>query len=209
MRREGILFQGLCMEVNTGKNFIEEEGIYYRNKSSFPKVEFHYVDSTYFLLYGIGKNRICRELVQGMESEWRNYLQKKAKKSKYQGEVFWQSFSMEEQECAKAVLGLLEDIRGGERERAELAWIGFWYLVYKGFREIYVFLEGYFETTFQVLTRLAKEKNEEPFACISYLCLEFLFAEELEVKIRRSGLYFDFYLCMQRCIRKWENGSQY
>lgn len=209
MRREGILFQGLCIQEKLGRDFIKEEGGYYSGKSSFPKEEFHYVDSTYFLLYGIGKNRKCRELVQGMEAKWRNYLQERARKSRYQGEVFWHSLSGEEQECAQAALGLLEDIREGEMERAELAWIGFWYLVYKGFREIYGFLEGRFEITFQILIRRAKERNEEPFASISYLCLEFLFAEELEVKIRRSGRYSDLYRCMRRCIKKWENTSQY
>ena len=35
---------------------------------------------------------------------------------------FWHSLSCEERECAQAALGLLEDIRDGEKEWAELAW---------------------------------------------------------------------------------------
>lgn len=208
MKREGILFQGLCIQ-ESGNGFIQEEGVYYGEKVFFQKGETHYVDCTYFLLYGIGKNRRCQELVQGMEDKWRNYLREKAKKSRYQGEIFWNSLYGEEQECAQAALGLLEDIRAEESERAELAWIGFWYLVHKGFYEIYGFLKDRFETTFQALLWLAKEKHQEPFVSISYLCLEFLFAEELEVKIVRNGWHSDLYRCMQRCIRKWENISRY
>ncbi len=87
MKREGILFQGLCIQ-ESGNGFIQEEGVYYGEKVFFQKGETHYVDCTYFLLYGIGKNRRCQELVQGMEDKWRNYLRGKAKKSRYQGEIF-------------------------------------------------------------------------------------------------------------------------
>lgn len=209
MKKEGILFQGLCIQEDCQQDFLEEEGVYCGKKVFFQKAERCYVDSTYFLLYGICKNRKCRELVQGMEDEWRNYLQERARKSRYQGEVFWHSLSCEERECAQAALGLLEDIREGEKDRAELAWIGFWYLVYKGFYEIYGFLKGRFETRFQILCRLAKEKNQEPFHGISYLCMEFLFAEELGVEIEKNGPYSALRQCMQRCINKWESSWQY
>ena len=158
----GALHTGVRERFYTGRG-----SFYYGEKVFFQKGETHYVDCTYFLLYGIGKNRRCQELVQGMEDKWRNYLRGKAKKSEYQGEIFWNSLSGEEQECAQAALGLLEDIRAEESERAELAWIGFWYLVHKGFYEIYGFLKGRFETTFQALLWLAKEKHQGTFCTAS------------------------------------------
>ena len=99
--------------------------------------------------------------------------------------------------------GLLEDIRYGEQERAELAWIGFWYLIYKGFQEIYGFMKDGLVITFQTLCRLTKEKHQEPFYGISYLCIAFLFAEELGVEIKKNEPYSALYPCMQRCIKKW------
>ena len=114
-----------------------------------------------------------------METQWLEYLRERAGNSVYQGEGFWDSLSGEEKICAEAVLGLLEDIRGDEEERAELAWIGFWYLIYKGFQETYCFFKNIPPTTFQVLCQRAGEKKRERCMGISYLCMEFLFAEEL------------------------------
>nr|WP_296006852.1 hypothetical protein [uncultured Blautia sp.] len=203
MKKEGILFQGLCIQEGQKQDFLEEEGCYYGKNISFQKTKIRYVDSTYFLLYGIGKNRRCRELVQEMEAGWRSYLQERARMSSYRGNRFWNSLSKEEQECAQAALGLLEDIRYGEQERAELAWIGFWYLIYKGFQEIYGFMKDGLVITFQTLCRLTKEKHQEPFYGISYLCIAFLFAEELGVEIKKNEPYSALYPCMQRCIKKW------
>lgn len=204
MKRDGILFRGLCIQENRRQDFLQEEGVYCDADTCFQKTRIQYVDSTYFLLYSIGKNQKCRALVQEMEAGWRCYLQERARMSRYRGETFWQSLTREERECAQAALGLLEDIREGEKERAELAWIGFWYLIYKGFQEIYCFLKECLETTFQALVRRAKEKGQEPFTGISYLCMEFLFAEELGVEIEQSGPYSALYRCMKKCINKWE-----
>mgnify|MGYP000326173598 CR=1 FL=1 len=150
MKREGILFQGLCIQ-ESGNGFIQEEGVYYGEKVFFfQKGETHYVDCTYFLLYGIGKNRRCQELVQGMEDKWRNYLRGKAKKSRYQGEIFWNSLYGEEQECAQAALGLLEDIRAEESERAELAGLGsgIWFI--RDFMRYTVFLKAVLKLHFKL-----------------------------------------------------------
>ena len=43
MKREGFLFQGLCIQ-ESGNGFIQEEGVYYGEKVFFQKGETHYVD---------------------------------------------------------------------------------------------------------------------------------------------------------------------
>lgn len=99
----------------------------------------------------------------------------------------------------------MEDIRGEEEERAELAWIGFWYLIYKGFQEVYRFFKNIPRTTFQVLCQRAGEKKQERCMGISYLCMEFLFAEELGVQIEKNGTYPLLYGCMKTCQKMWES----
>ena len=120
MKKEGILFQGLCIQERQRLDFVEEEGFYYEKRKPYQKTEKKYADVTYFLLYIISKNQMCREMVQDMETQWLEYLRERAGNSVYQGEGFWDSLSGEEKICAEAVLGLLEDIRGDEEERAEL-----------------------------------------------------------------------------------------
>ena len=44
---------------------------------------------------------------------------------------------------------------------------------------------------------------------VYYLCMEFLFAEELGVEIEKNGPYSALRQCMQRCINKWESSWQY
>lgn len=205
MKKEGILFQGLCIQERQRLDFVEEEGFYYEKRKPYPKAEKKYADVTYFLLYIISKNQMCREMVQDMETQWLEYLRERAGNSVYQGEGFWDSLSGEEKICAEAVLGLLEDIRGEEEERAELAWIGFWYLIYKGFQEVYRFFKNIPRTTFQVLCQRAGEKKQERCMGISYLCMEFLFAEELGVQIEKNGTYPLLYGCMKTCQKMWES----
>lgn len=205
MKKEGILFQGLCIQERQRLDFVEEEGFYYNKRNPVKKAEKKYADVTYFLLYIISKNQMCKNMVQDMEAQWRDYLQERARSSIYQGEAFWYSLTGEEKACAEAALGLLEDVRGQEEERAELAWIGFWYLIYKGFQEAYCFFKGIPRTTFQVICQRAREKNQERFMGISYLCMEFLFAEELGVQIEKNGTYPLLYGCMKTCQKMWES----
>ena len=206
MRKKGILFQGLCIQIRQSSDFLQKEGSYDPGGGDFvPKTEKKYADITYTLLYAIGKNHRCQNMVIHMEEEWRAYLLQRAESSVYQGEYFWHSLSCEEKLCAEAVLGLLEDIRGGEAERAELAWIGFWYLLYRGFQEIYNFFKGASHTSFQRMCALAKTKQREQLSGLGYLCIEFLFAEELEVEIEKNGTYSLLYTCMKNCEELWRS----
>lgn len=207
MRKQGILFQGLCIiEDRHSPSLLKEEPCHYQwENRGFPETEGRYVDVTYFLAYVIGKNRVCRAMVLGMEEEWREYLRSRARSSFYSGEYFWHCLTTEESLCAEAALGLLEDIRGEEEERAELAWIGFWYLLYKGFQEAYDFFKENSKTTFQIVCRLARKKKKEQFTGLGYLCVEFLFAEELGVEIEKDGNYPLFYSCMKKCGQLWES----
>lgn len=123
MKKEGILFQGLCIQERQRLDFVEEEGFYYEKRKPYQKTEKKYADVTYFLLYIISKNQMCREMVQDMETQWLEYLRERAGNSVYQGEGFWDSLSGEEKICAEAVLGLLEDIREGMRKNGQ-NWLG-------------------------------------------------------------------------------------
>lgn len=208
MRKQGILFQGLCIQTRQSADFLQEERVYYpAGKTLLPKTEKKYVDITYALLYAISKNQKCQNMVSCMEEEWREYLLECAKSSSYDGAYFWRSLSWEEENCAQAALGLLEEIRKEKADRAELAWIGFWYLLYRGFQEIYGFFKETSHTSFREMCDLAKAKGREELLGLGYLCVGFLFAEELEVEIEKNGTYSLLYTCMKNCEELWRSGK--
>lgn len=203
MNKQGILFQGLPVHSSQKASFLQEESSYKLNPRLSEKGE-TYIDITYFLLYAMCRNVICRGKVRDMKPEWEEYLLKRAEKSTYRGEYFWMCMEAEEYRCAKLILGLLEDIRNLEDDRAEKAWISFWYLLRCGFREEYAYLQKNRKTTFKEICKSAGKYINQQFMGISYICTVFLLAEDAGVKISEDEDDALLYSCAKICNQLWE-----
>lgn len=202
MNKHGILFQGLRVHPVLAASFLQEEVSY---QAEVPRAEDEYLDVTYFLLFAMCQNLLCRSKVKGMKKEWEKYLFSAAEKSAYQSRGFWQSLEKEEYQCARLILGMLEDIRNFEDNRAEKAWISFWYLIRCGFQELYAFFRKTRRAAFQDLCQFAKEYSDIPFLGTSYLCVGFLLAEDLGVEIVENGRCQILYSCIKTGNKLWES----
>lgn len=207
MNKQGILFQGLPVHCNFGVSFLQEESFYRINPQFLKEQETVYIDITYYLLYAMSQNVICRGKVRGMKKEREEYLLKQAEKSTYQGEYFWMCLDFEQCRCAKLILGLLEDVRKLKGDRAEKGWISLWYLIRCGFRELYAFLRKYSRISFREICRLAAENENGQFMGISHICMSFIVAEDLDVKILEDKNYSLLYSCAKTGNRLWETGG--
>lgn len=204
MNRQGILFRGLPVHGGQKKSFLQEEASY-MGKSGYGRKEAKtYMDITYFLLYAMCQNVICRGKVRDIKQERGEYLLRQADKSRYQGEYFWIGLEEEERRCAKLILGLLEEIRNFRDDRAEKAWIGFWYLIHCGFREEYNFLRKISRISVSELCEHVKNQENAAFMGTSRICMLFLLAEETGVKILDDEKNEAFYSCIRAGIQLWE-----
>lgn len=201
MDRQGILFQGLRVRDVSSASFLREEFSYPLQISAAKESR---ADITYFLLFVMCRNFLCRSKVRGLKKEWETYLYTRAKESPYQGCGFWLPLDKDERRCARLLLGMLEDIRTYEDDRAEKAWISFWYLVRCAFREIYEFLKNAGALPFSELCRFAADYADIPFMGTAYLCMMYLIAEDTGVKILENGRVFLLYSCIKTGNRLWE-----
>lgn len=205
MNKQGILFQGLPVHRSFETSFLQEESSY-RIQSESVQEEM-YIDITYFLLYAMCGNVICRGKVRSMKKEREAYLLKQAEKSTYQGEYFWMCLENEEKRCAKLILGLLEDIRSLRDDRAEKGWISLWYLIHCGFRKEYTFLKKNRRITSGDLCRFAGEYGDRQFMGISQICMAFVVAEDLGVKVFEDEKYALLCSCVREGSQLWETGA--
>lgn len=203
MNRKGILFQGLPVYEALETDVIREESFYglplavqERGKQDG--------DVTYFLLYAMCKNVICRGKVRSMKQERKEYLLKQAEKSSYQGEYFWLCLDLSEQKCAKLVLGLLEDIRKRTDDRAEKSWVSLWYLIRSSFREEYSFLQTNRNISCRELCRKIGRGEDRQFMGISRVCMAYLAAEDLQIKIRKDEKYSLLCTCVKTGTELWD-----
>lgn len=202
MNKHGILFQGLPVYESKKASFVEEESGYEIGKSRICE---KYMDVTYFLLYVLCQNADCHRKLAGMTKERAQYLLHKAEKSEYKGEYFWLSLEERERHCAKLILGLLEEIRYRHDDRAKKAWIAFWYLTRCGFREEYALLRGRNEITLKKLCRYASKYQERPYMGTGLICIFFLIAEDLNVKILHDSQSSLFYSCIKEGNILWKS----
>ena len=182
MLKKGILFQGLSGPEGGG-----------------------YRDITYLFLYGLSRNILCRAKIRDMKKEWREYLLEKADRSGYQSPVFWKMLKKEEKQCARIVLGLVEDLRNCEDGRAEKAWICLRYLVRSGYRTEEEYLREKKEISFSGLWKLAGEKTGDLLLRSSRVCMCLLMAEEDRQEVRKDDGIFLFEEGIEKSEDLWES----
>lgn len=156
MKRQGILFQGLPVLKREQADYLQEEQGSYANEKKMRK-PVEYVDVTCFLVYEICLREPSRQALERMEQERKEELMTLAEKSRFQGMFFWQCLDRESQKLGKCVIGLLEELRGEKEEKQELAWVGFWYLIHKGFQKEY--LLWLHQEKCAVIRRFSKQKS--------------------------------------------------
>lgn len=204
MNKQGILFQGLPVHCSKEAAFLREEHAYELKLKASEVSGETYIDITYFLLYVMCQNVICRAKVRDMKRERKAYLLIQAEKSRYQGEYFWMYLETEERRCAKLILGLLEDIRNQEEEEAEKAWISLWYLIHCGFREEAALLQKERQLFCKDLCRLAEKYEQQQFMGVSHICMYFLLAEDLNLNILEDEKSALLYSCAKAANCLWE-----
>lgn len=150
------------------------------------------------------QNVICRAKVRNMKREREEYLIRQAEKSRYKGEYFWMCLEPEECRCAKLILGLLEDIRNQENDRAEKGWISLWYLIHCGFRKEYDLLSKSRQISFKEVCRFVNEYENRQFMGIGHICMVFIVAEDLGAEILEDENYELLCSCVKAGCQLWE-----
>ena len=199
MKRQGILFQGLPVLKREQVDYLQEEqGSYITQEKMRKPVE--YIDVTCFLVYEICLREASRQALERMEQERKEELMALAEKSRFQGMFFWQCLDRESQKLGKCVIGLLEELRGEKEEKQELAWVGFWYLIHKGFQKEY--LLWLHQEKCAVIRRFSKQKGGL-FMC-GQVCINLLIAQELGVEIIKDENYTLFCERIEEWKALWE-----
>lgn len=205
MKRQGILFQGLYLYTKDELSFLREESYYH---DEIRTENGNYVDITYFLLYAVCKNPETKVLIKTMEQSWRDYILSMAMKSSYRNGEFWEYLDSEEKEDAEILLGLLEEIRNCGKQRTEKSWITFWYIFNKSVGREYDFLSEEKVISFEKICHVASRHTEIPLLGCAYICVAFLWAENLGIEILRDGTYYYLYPCLQEGIKIWRKAER-
>lgn len=200
MKRQGILFQGLYFSTKVKKSFLSEEFSY---NGEIQTENGHYIDVTYFLLYALCKKSMVKKMIKIMEDDWKRYLLSVSGKSSYQKSTFWEYLDNDEWEKAQIILGLLEEVRNGHVARAEKAWIAFDYLFYKSIGKELDFLSREKSVPFEKICDVAEKYRGIPFLPSAYICAAFLWAENLNIEIQKSGTYDFLYPCLKEGEKNW------
>ena len=199
MKRKGILYQGLPVLKREPAIYLQEEQGNYVTEGKVRK-PIGYLDITCFLVYEICLRESSRQALERMEQERKEELMALAEKSRFQGMLFWQCLDRESQKLGKCIVGLLEELRGGKEEKQELAWIGFWYLIQKGFPNECLMWSCQKKC---VIIRKFSEQKGGLFMC-GRVCMNLLIAEELGVEIIKDENYTLFCERIEEWKSLWE-----
>ena len=184
MKKTGIIFNGLKVRQKQRQICEEPEENAIREENAYEVKEKEVcLDVTYFLTFAVVHNPVCKGKMKQFSVLQILHYQKLFEASKYHGEYFLSCLGYEEYYYAQVVLGMLFEIREGEKKEAKKSYESLIEMITAGWCEVREELFERPSVKFHKIQEWAGLYTEQPAMGLSQLCIVYLLAEVFQVKI--------------------------
>lgn len=184
MKKTGIIFNGLKVRQKQRQICEEPEENAIREENAYEVKEKEVcLDVTYFLTFAVVHNPVCKGKMKQFSVLQILHYQKLFEASKYHGEYFLSCLGYEEYYYAQVVLGMLFEIREGEKKEAKKSYETLIEMITAGWCEVREELFERPSVKFHKIQEWAGLYTEQPAMGLSQLCIVYLLAEVFQVKI--------------------------
>ena len=184
MKKTGIIFNGLKVRQKQRQICEEPEENAIREENAYEVKEKEVcLDVTYFLTFAVVHNPVCKGKMKQFSVLQILHYQKLFEASKYHGEYFLSCLGYEEYYYAQIVLGMLFEIREGEKKEAKKSYERLIEMITAGWCEVREELFERPSVKFHKIQEWAGLYTEQPAMGLSQLCIVYLLAEVFQVKI--------------------------
>lgn len=184
MKKTGIIFNGLKVRQKQRQICEEPEENAIREENAYEVKEKEVcLDVTYFLTFAVVHNPVCKGKMKQFSVLQILHYQKLFEASKYHGEYFLSCLGYEEYYYAQIVLGMLFEIREGEKKEAKKSYESLIEMITAGWCEVREELFERPSVKFHKIQEWAGLYTEQPAMGLSQLCIVYLLAEVFQVKI--------------------------
>lgn len=206
MKKTGIIFNGLKVRPKQRQISEKPEENTIREETAYGIEETEVcLDVTYFLTFAVVHNSICKQQMKQFSVKEILHYQKLFDTYCYHGEYFLSCLGYEEYYYAQVVLGMLAEIRDGKEKEAKKSYKSLMEMIKSGWCDARQELFEKSSVEFHKIQEWAGLYTEQPAMGLSQLCIVYLLAEIVRVKIlpdENSDLVFQ---CMLDRNKIWNS----